>query len=310
MTNAATASAPTKRPARATSDKNTGSPNRAWAYVGPAVIVVGLLTIAPLIYGLYLSFTDWSLLDSASPSLQGAGAYERVVSNPEFVGNLLRTLVWTAGTLLIEIAIAVPLAMLLNVRTKATGVVTGALMIPWITPFVVLSYSWLYLYDAQSGPLHALLQPLGLVGDSSPLADPSRALLAIIVISGWKGIPFLTIALIAARKGIPEEVYEAASLDGTGHLGAFRYVTLPMLIPTLGAMSVVLGVQAFYSFDLVWILTQGGPGSASTIFGVEIFQAFFIAARPGEAAALGVIMLLLAVVCVIPVLRASARRFR
>jgi ABC-type sugar transport system permease subunit len=200
--------------------------------------------------------------------------------------------------------------MLLHVRTPVTGALTGAIMIPWITPFVVLSYAWLFLYDGQAGPLHALLQGIGLAGGASPLADPSSSLWAITIISGWKGVPFLTIALLAARKGIPEDVYEASALDGAGRMRTFFGITLPLLMPTLGAMCVVLGVQAFYSFDLVWILTQGGPGSSSTILGVQLYQTFFTSASPGEAAALGTLMLLLAIVCVVPILRASSRRNR
>ena len=279
-----------------------------WYYVTPALLVVGLLTIAPLIYGLYLSLTNWSLSTSLSPSLEGVTAYKVVLSDPQFWANLLRTVEWTLGTLVVEIVIALPLALLLNLRTPVTGAVTGLIMIPWITPFVVLSYAWLFLYDGQSGPLHALLQWLGLVGASTPLANPSAALWSIILISGWKGVPFLTIALLATMKSIPDELYEAASIDGAGRFTSFRSVTLPLIRPTLGAMSVVLGVQAFYSFDLVWILTQGGPGTSSEILGIQLFQTFFTQASPGQAAALGTLMLVLALVLLVPVLRATSRR--
>jgi multiple sugar transport system permease protein len=279
-----------------------------WYYVTPAIVLVGLLTIAPLIYGLYLSFTNWTLTTSPTPSLEGIGAYKAVLSDPNFLGNLWRTIIWTVGTVIVEVIIAVPLAMLLNLRTPITGAVTGFIMIPWITPFVVLSYAWLFLYDGQSGPLHAVLQWLGLAGASTPLANPSTSLWSIIIISGWKGVPFLTIALLAARKGIADEIYEAAATDGATRFATFRRVTLPLLTPTLGAMCVVLGVQAFYSFDLVWILTQGGPGTSSTILGIQLFQAFFLQGSPGQAAALGTIMLLLAVIFIVPILRVSSRR--
>ena len=124
----------------------------------------------------------------------------------------------------------------------------------------------------------------------------------------WKGVPFLTIALLATLKSIPDELYEAGSIDGAGRWKNFRSITLPLMRPTLGAMCVVLGVQAFYSFDLVWILTQGGPGNSSMILGIQLFQTFFTQASPGQAAALGTIMLLLAVVLLVPVLRATSRR--
>ena len=293
---------------------NTGRSRRAfgganpWYYVTPALVVVGLLTIAPLIYGLYLSFTNWTITTSLTPHLEGAAAYQVILSDPEFWANLLRTVEWTAGTLVVEIVVALPLALLLNLRTPVTGAITGLLMIPWITPFVVLSYAWLFLYDGQSGPFHAILQGLGLVGASTPLANPHAALWSIILISGWKGVPFLTIALLATMKSIPDELYEASAIDGAGRLKSFRSITLPLIRPTLGAMSVVLGVQAFYSFDLVWILTQGGPGSSSTILGIQLFQTFFNDGSPGQAAALGTLMLVLAMLLLIPILRVTSRR--
>jgi multiple sugar transport system permease protein len=294
-----------RRPGR--SRRQAGGAN-PWYYVTPAIVIVGLLTIAPLIYGLFLSFTNWSLTRSAAPSLEGVTAYTTVLNDPNFIGNLIRTFEWTVGTVAIEVVIAIPLAMLLNLRTPVTGAVTGFIMIPWITPFVVLSYAWLFLYDGTSGPLHAVLQFLHLVGPATPLATPSAALWSIIIISGWKGIPFLTIALLAARKGISDEVYEAASMDGAGSFKTFRRITLPLLRPTIGAMCVVLGVQAFYSFDLVWILTQGGPGTSTTLLGIQLYEAFFLQANPGQAAALGMIMLVIALVCIIPILRLTSRK--
>lgn len=286
----------------------SGSGPNPWPYMLPALVVVGMLTIAPLIYGLYLSFTNWTLTTSQSPALEGISAYKVVLSDPAFLGNLGRTLIWTFGTVLIEVVVAVPLALLMHMRTPVTGILIGLIMIPWITPFVVLSYAWLFLYDGTVGPLHSLLEPLGIVGSSTPLADPMRSLWAITLISGWKGAPFLTIALLATLKSIPDEVYEASSVDGANRAKAFFSITLPLLRPTLGAMCVVLGVQAFYSFDLVWILTRGGPGSSSTILGIQLFQAFFTRASPGQAAALGTIMLVLAVICIVPILKVTARR--
>lgn len=293
------------RPPRARAARAAWTP---WAFVAPATVIVAGVTVAPLLYGIYLSFTNWSLLESTSPSLQGTGAYRYVLSDPSFFPSLLRTCWWTLGTLVIEVVVAVPLALLLNVRTKVTGAVTGLVMLPWITPFIVLSYAWVYLYDGAYGPLHSLLQTLHLAGPASPLADPHRALWAVVFISGWKGVPFLTIALLAVRKGIPNELYEAGAVDGAGPMARFRSITLPLLIPTLLSMGVVLGVQAFYSFDLVWLTTQGGPGESSQILGVELFQAFFTQASPGRAAAMGTLMLVLLVAVITPILRQTSRR--
>jgi multiple sugar transport system permease protein len=177
-----------------------------------------------------------------------------------------------------------------------TGFVTGLLLLPWVTPFVVLAYAWLYLYSGSFGPLHWVLMHLHLVGQSSPLATTQDALWAVTLISGWKGVPFLTVALLAARQSIPDELYEASAVDGATSFARFRDITLPLLRRTLIGMSFVLGVLAFYSFDLVWLTTRGGPGTSTTLVGVKLFQSFFNDGRPSYAAAMGTVTLLMLLV--------------
>jgi multiple sugar transport system permease protein len=276
----------------------------------PAVVIVVALSIVPFGYGVYLSLTNWSFLKSASPHLQGFAAYRELFSDSSFWSATVRTLWWTLGTVAIEIAIALPLALLLNRRTPVTGFVSGMLLLPWVTPFVVLSYAWLYLYDGSFGPIHWLLAQLHLVGHASPLATSQSALWAVILISGWKGVPFLTVALLAARQSIPNELYEASAVDGASSLARFRDITLPLLKRTLIAMSFVLGVLAFYSFDLVWLMTKGGPGTSTTLVGVKLFQSFFNEGRPGYAAAMGTVTLLLLLVGALLTTRLAFRQRR
>jgi len=283
---------------------------RPWLFVAPAGLIVVAVTILPLFYGLYLSLTNWNLMTSLSPHFSGLAAYRSIFSSSQFYSSLRLTVYWAIGTLFLEIIVALPLAMLLNVRTPITGAITGLMMLPWITPFVVLAYAWVFLYDGTFGPLHALLHGLHLVGGVSPLAASNEALWAVILISGWQGMPFLTVALLAARKGIPQELYEAAAVDGAARIRMFRRITLPLLTPTLGAMSVILFVQAFYSFDIVWLSTKGGPGSATNILGVNLYQTFFSQAQPGAAAALGTLMLIILVFAMTPLLVGTSRRGR
>lgn len=288
-------------PARRTSARRL----TPYLMVTPALALVVALALVPLLYGVYLSFTDWFLLDSRSPSLEGVSAYARIYSDPAFWAALLRTVLWTLGTLVIEVGVGLPLALLLNVRTPATGVLTGFMLLPWITPFVVVAYAWTYLLDGTFGPLHAILEAFGLVREMSPLGDPTRSLLTLTFISGWKGVPFMTVALLAARKAIPIDLYEASAVDSAGPWQQFRYITLPHLRNTIVVMSIAMGVLAFYSFDLVWIMTRGGPADTSKLLGISLYQAFFTLQAPGTAAAIGVTMLLaLAVGAVI------AMRFR
>jgi multiple sugar transport system permease protein len=276
----------------------------------PAVAIVAALAIVPFGYGIYLSLTNWSFFTSASPHFQGFGAYRELFSDSEFWSAAMRTLWWTLGTVAIEIAVALPLALLLNRRTPVTGFVSGVLLLPWVTPFVVLSYAWLYLYDGSFGPFHWLLAHLHLVGRPSPLATSNSALWAVILISGWKGVPFLTVALLAARQNIPDELYEASAVDGATAFARFRDITLPLLKRTLAAMSFVLGVLAFYSFDLVWLTTKGGPGTATTLVGVKLYESFFNDGKPGYAAAMGTVTLLLLLFAAFVTTRLALRRRR
>jgi multiple sugar transport system permease protein len=279
-------------------------------FTAPALLIVLALAILPLCYGVWLSLTNWTLLQGPTAHYQGLAAYHRLLNSDAFWAAFGRTLKWTAGTVAIEVIVGLPVALLLNRRTPVTGAVTGLLLLPWVTPFVVLSYAWLYLYDGRFGPFHAALHALHLVGAASPLSDPNRALWALTLVSGWKGVPFMAVALLAALKGIPDELYEAAAVDGAAAPRRFWHVTLPLLRPTLLTMSFVLGVLAFYSFDLVWLTTKGGPGDQSTIIGVQLYETFFSDGRPGYAAAIGTFTLLFFVVAAVGVGAVAATRRR
>jgi ABC-type sugar transport system permease subunit len=266
-----------------------------YGLTGPAVLVIVLVALTPAVYGVWLSFTNWQFLQSTTAHFEGIGAYRTIFSSPEFWSDLGHTWFWTAGTLVIEVGVGLPLGLLLSRPTRVSGVATSLLLLPWVTPFVVVSYSWLYLLGS-GGPVHSLLQAVGIVGAATPLESPKLALPTLTVISGWKGLPFMTIALLANRRSIDDGLYEAANVDGARVFQRFRYITFPLMRNTIIVMSVVLGVLAFYSFDLVWLLTQGGPGTSSELTGVMIYREFFLNGAPGAAAAIGVSMFVMLIV--------------
>jgi multiple sugar transport system permease protein len=266
-----------------------------YGLTGPAVVVIVVVALAPAVYGVWLSFTNWQFLQSTTAHFEGLAAYRTIFHSAEFWSDLGHTWFWTGGTLVIEVGVGLPLGLLLSRPTRVSGIATSFLLLPWITPFVVVSYSWLYLLGA-GGPVHSLLQALGIVGAATPLASTTLALPALTVISGWKGLPFMTIALLANRRSIDNGLYEAAEVDGARMFQRFRYITLPLMRNTIIVMSVVLGVLAFYSFDLVWLLTQGGPGTSSELTGVMIYSQFFLNGAPGIAAAIGVSMFVMLII--------------
>jgi ABC-type sugar transport system permease subunit len=262
-----------------------------YVMVAPAVVVAFLIAVLPLAYGIWLSFQDWYLLRNPTPVWGGLVNYATLFNDAALWRAFLRTIAWTVGTVIVEVAIGLPLALLLNRESTVSRLASALILTPWVTPFIVLGYGWRFLLDSQVGLLHHALQIVGIAGSSTILNDPDLALPMIIFISGWKGAPFMVIAILAALKSIPDELYEAAEVDGAGRWARFRFVTLPSIWNTIVIIGLVLGILAFYSFDLPWIMTQGGPGESSTILGIAMFKAVFQELRPAYAAAISVVML-------------------
>jgi len=280
--------------------ERAGSPSPARFYVerflpygmvAPAVVVAFAIAVVPLIYQVWLSFQDWYMLRHPEPVFGGLVNFVALFNDGALWSAVLRTWIWTIGTVLVEIVIAVPIALLLNRETAMARTASALILVPWVTPFIVVGFGWRFLLDSDVGAIHLFLEAIGLAGSISVLTDPAGALAAVTFISGWKGAPFMVIALLAALKSIPAELYEAAEADGAGPLARFWHITVPSVWNTVVVVGLVLGILAFYSFDLVWIMTKGGPQDATTIVGISIYKAVFLDLRPAYAAAISVVML-------------------
>lgn len=264
-----------------------------YALIAPAILVALAIAVIPLLYALYLSFQDWYLLRNPQPVWGGLINFQALFADAALWRAFWRTWIWTLGTVAVEVALALPLALLLNRDTPMAKAASALILLPWVMPFIVLGYGWRFLLDSEAGPIHGLLQAVGIAGNSSILNDPNMALAVIIFISGWKGMPFMVLALLAALKSIPAEQYEAAAIDGASHWQRFTTITLPSIQNTMLVIGLVLGILAFYSFDLPWIMTRGGPGESTTILGISMYKAVFTDLRPSYAASISVVMLLI-----------------
>ncbi len=278
-----------------------------YAFIAPALIIVAAVSFYPIVYQFWLSFTDWYLLQNPDPVFEGLGGYRRLLGDGAFWRSLGRTGIWTVGTVALEYVLAMPIALLLNRRSRVTGFLTGVILLPWVTPAIVVAYTWRWLLDSQFGTVHYLLEKVGIAGERSLLAEPSAALWGLIIVSAWKGIPFMAVSLLANMKAIPAELYEAAAIDGAGRVRQFADVTLPLLRRVSVVMSLVLGILAFYSFDIVWVITKGGPGESSLLLGVYLFRLFFERLELSYAATIGVVMLGLLIVFSLVYLRLLGR---
>jgi ABC-type sugar transport system permease subunit len=274
-----------------------------YAMVSPAVLVAICIAVIPLIYEVWLSLQDWYMLKRPEPVFGGLINYIALGKDGALWAGLSRTAIWTIGTVIVEVAIALPLALLLNRDTVVARTASALILIPWVTPFIVLGFGWRFLLDSDVGPIHHVLAFVGIAGDRSILTDPIGALMAITFISGWKGAPFMVIALLAALKSIPDELYEAAEVDGSGPIARFWHITVPSIWNTVIIVGLILGILAFYSFDLAWIMTKGGPQDGTAIIGIQIYRAVFLDLRPAYAAAISVVMLAILFVSSLLVLR-------
>jgi multiple sugar transport system permease protein len=264
-----------------------------YLFILPALLIIVFISIYPILYGFYLSFTDWYLLKSPDPIWDGLDGYRRLIHDPDLRSALVRTGYWTLGTIVLEYAIGLPLALLLNRKFRLNGIFAGLILLPWVTPSIVAAYTWRWLLDSEYGIVQAILRDLGVAGERSLLAEPNRVLPTLIVISAWKGAPFMAIALLATLKSIPNDIYEAAAIDGASAIRRFTSITFPLIRKVSVVMSLVLGILAFYSFDIVWVLTKGGPSDRSQLVGVYLFRSFFERLEFSYAATIGVFMLLL-----------------
>jgi len=267
-------------------------------------LTVGFL-VYPLADQIYLSMTHWVLLTSQVPTFVGPSTYGTLLGDPVFWSSLWRTCIWTVGTILVEFAIGFPLALALNYRTRLTGLYTGLVLLPWITPTVVVSYAWTWVLDSTFGILQGALHWAHLSGDVTPLASAGAALPTVTIVSGWKGAPFMTIMLLATLKGIPSELYEAAGMDGASFLRRHLHITLPGIRKTALVAGLLLGIQAFYSFDFAWLMTKGGPGDATLLAAIYLFKQFQYSFNWGYAAQIGMAMFAILAVAVVVYFRVA-----
>lgn len=264
----------------------------AYGFVLPALLVLFVIGLYPLLYQIYLSLTDWYLLRSPEPVFHGLAGFERLLNDEVVWESLGRTLIWTIGTVIIEFLLGLTIALLLNRPSRLNGILSGLILLPWVAPSIVIALTWRWLLDSEYGTIHYVLHELGLVGRRSLLGSPQTALAVLTFVSAWKGTPFMVVALLAAMKSIPQELYESAAVDGATAWDRLRYITLPLIRRTAVVISLVLGILAFYSFDIVWAIGKGGPADSTTLIGVYLFRNFFERKEISYAATIAVGMMI------------------
>jgi multiple sugar transport system permease protein len=283
----------------------------AYLLVLPATLLVLLVMLYPLIQTILfsLSTVQLPLLNTYFVGFQN---FAQLFAPESDLGPLLlRTLAWVAGTVALRFVLGFLAALIFNARVRGTTWMRVLCVLPWTVPAVVTANLWRWILQTDNGVLNQSLRQLGLGGLANNwLADPHLAQVVVMVAYSWAGFPFIMLLLLAGLGGVPEEQYEAAKMDGANWWHLFRYITLPSLRGVILIAILLEVVSAINSFDMLWIMTAGGPGDASEILSIRIYKTAFTNYNLGGAAAYSVLLFVIGLVVFIAYGFSSGRSAR
>jgi multiple sugar transport system permease protein len=277
-----------------------------WAMVGPALLVLGVFLAYPFVLGIWLSLTDTRI---ASPGrFVGLENFRYLLGDSVFRLTVLNTLLYAGVAVVLKFVLGLGLALLVNREFRGKRFVRAAMLLPWIVPTSLSALVFYWIYDSQFSVLTWALRTVGLVGGYiNYLGDPTLARAALIAANVWRGVPFFAIGLLAGLQTIPRELYEAAEMDGAGAWARFRWITWPLLVPLAVVVIVFSTIMTVGDFQLIWIVTKGGPANATHLFGTLAYQRAIQGGFLGEGAAVAVFTLPVLLVCVASAYRALRR---
>lgn len=237
----------------------------AWMLNAPALIAIFLLAGYPIIQSVWISLHNYNLKRPQRFDFVGLGNFADILDSPEFWSSLWITVKFTLLVVTIVSVLGVAIALLLNQPFRGRGIVRTLILLPWAIPPVVNGLMWQWIYDSKIGALNGVLVALGILTEYRGwLSDPTSALLALVFADVWNVLPLAVILLLAALQKIPGELYESARMDGAGPLQLFWHVTFPWLAQTLLVVLILQTLSAIRAFDVIYVLTAGGPGTSTT----------------------------------------------
>lgn len=268
-----------------------------WAllFILPCLLGLLVFTYLPIFSSLGLSFTYWNLL--GTPQWVGLENYRQVLADPLFWKAFTNTWLFVGVSAVLEVVLGLGLAVMLNGLVRGQAFFRTTYFLPFITPVVSIALVWGWIYDPQFGVLNWMLKGLGLLGE--PIAwlyDTKTALLAVILLKVWKSVGYNMVIFMAGLQGIPQELYESASLDGASPSRTFWRITLPMITPTLFFVLIITLIGAFQVFDPIYLLTQGGPEHSTDVLVYWMFKNAFEFYKVGPASAIAYILFLIILV--------------
>ena len=271
----------------------------------PCIFILGATIGYPLIMSIVMSFTKVNLLKLGDTGFVGFAHYKWVLKNPSFWNALINTLILTLATLVIQLVVGMILALLLNENFRGRALIRSMVMLPWAVPTIVAAYIWIYMYLPRYGLINHFINLFGLRAQYNWLGSPSLAIISLIIVHAWKGLPIVFLVLLANLQTIPKALYEASKIDGANGWQIFLFITFPYIKPGIITIALLRGIWTFNWFDIVWVMTAGGPGEVTMTLPVKIYRLGFNEFRIDRATAISTLMLIVLLIIVTIINRIS-----
>jgi multiple sugar transport system permease protein len=263
-----------------------------WPFVVPAVAVVGSVIVFPWAFTVWMSLQEWTV--GGARRFTGLSNYMRLVSDERFLTSVGHTLVYTFLAVVLPLIFGTFAALIFNSRLPFRGVLRGVFVMPMMATPVAVALVWTMMFHPQLGVLNYLLSLIG-IGPQAWVFNPSTVIPSLVLVETWQWTPLVMLIVLGGLAAIPIEPYESAAIDGANVLQRFRYITLPMIAPFLMVAVIIRTIDALKSFDIIYAITQGGPGTASETINLYLYSVAFAYYDVGYGSAIAVVFFALVI---------------
>lgn len=278
-----------------------------YALLAPvAIVLLGLLAY-PLVDAVVLTLHERYVGFDVAPFV-GLANYDEIIHDPAYWHAFKNTVFFTVVSIVLKLALGLLTAVVLNREFSGRSLARGVVLLPWALPTVVTVLVWRWMYNDSFGLFNHLLSAAHVGHPGSWLGSPNTAMWCLIAVDVWRGFPFFALILLAGLQSIPKDLYEVAAIDGAGRWRQFRYVTWPGIATVALVVTLLSTIWTLNEFSLIWVLTQGGPGDATTVLSVMTFKAAFLGNKLSYGVAVSVTLLPVVIVLILALVRTVNRR--
>jgi multiple sugar transport system permease protein len=263
-----------------------------WPFVLPAVGVVGSVIVFPWAFTIWMSLHQWTV--GGARTFAGLSNYVRLTTDERFISSIGHTLVYTVLAVILPLVLGTLAALIFNSRLPFRGVLRGLFVMPMMATPVAVALVWTMMFHPQLGVLNYLLSLVG-IGPQAWVFHPATVIPSLVLVETWQWTPLVMLIVLGGLAAIPLEPYESAAIDGANALQRFRYITLPMIAPFLMVAVIIRTIDALKSFDIIYAITQGGPGTASETINLYLYSVAFAYYDVGYGSAIAVVFFALVV---------------